>query len=444
MILNNRDGKLKVNVIANFGLRGANIVINLALVPLLLSYLGAEKYGVWLTIFSLVGWIGMFDLGLGNGLKIKLTEAFSKNRPYEIRESISSTYIIVGVITSVLTLLFLLSNLFINWEIFLGLTKTINLNIRIAINIIMVSFFAILLLKLVGVIYASLQFPFVNTLIKVIGQFGFLYVVYVLIRLKQEASLIRVSISSVAPLMMLYLGFNIYFFFIKRPFLCPKITLFSKRTSKAIILPGMSFFIIQISMVILYSSDNLIITNLISPTAVTGYNIAFKYFSMPFIFYTLYISTHWPAFIDALAKNDRKWLRNKIKVFNYYYLVLVIGYITFYFLYGTIVPLWVGNNEGQPIKELNIAMVVYFLISSYTTIYIYVINAYGKIRIQMLAYIIIAIINIPLSIFIVSYFEVGSAGVIIASACCLTLLLVLLPIQYFKLVTNKATGIWEK
>jgi len=38
------------------------------LVPITLPYLGAERYGVWMTLLSLVALVGITDLGMGNAL----------------------------------------------------------------------------------------------------------------------------------------------------------------------------------------------------------------------------------------------------------------------------------------------------------------------------------------------------------------------------------------
>ncbi len=419
-------------------------MINLAFVPLLISYLGKQKYGIWLTISALISWMQMFDLGLGNGLKIKLTEAFSKKKIHEIKLLINAAYYFISLISIILITIFLVSNNFIAWEVVLGLSKSFNGEYSMALNIIILSFLFLLIIKLVGVVYASLQLPYVDNLIKTISQIVFFLLVLFFYFLHLKPSLIKISFAAVIPLVLIYSSFNIYLFFKKAPGLFPRLTNFSKETLKSIVYPGLSFFFIQISMVVLYSTDNVIIIKLISPEAVTNYNIAYKYFSLPFVVFTLYISTHWPAFIDALAKKDYPWIRKKTKIFNMLFILLILSYIFMFIIYNNVVALWIGKANIVIDPRLNIAMVVYFLISSYATIYTYLINASGKLRIQMLAYIIIAVINIPMSIFIVKQFNVGSAGVIMASGICLLLLLIFLPIQYFKLVRERAIGIWNK
>jgi hypothetical protein len=44
------------------------MVVGLVTVPLVLAYLGKERYGLWTAITTVVTWATLFDLGLANGL----------------------------------------------------------------------------------------------------------------------------------------------------------------------------------------------------------------------------------------------------------------------------------------------------------------------------------------------------------------------------------------
>lgn len=439
-----RDKKLKVSLVANLVIKLISIGCNFALVPLLLKFLGVEKYGIWLTIYAFVGWLTMFDLGLGSGLKLKLTETFAKNKYNEGKRLISSSYILIGLISLLLLLLFWVSNYFINWEVLLGLSKTNNTDISSAISILASFFCVILTVKLISEIYSSLQLPFVDDLVKAISQLVFLCFLLFYIYFNVASSLLNIAILATLPLILIYSILSFYFFIIKAPSFKISFNSYSKDLAKSILSPGIGFFIIQISSIILYSTDSLLIANLISPSAVTNYNISYKFFGLPFMVFGLFISTHWVSFIDAMAKGDEMWIKSKLRLFNYLFLLLVVVYMIAYFLYDTIVSLWIRNDEVKADFLLNKAMIVYYLISSYATIHIYVINASGKIALQKYLYLIIAIINIPLSILFVKFFNLGSSGVIFASAICLLLLLFFIPIQSSKLINRTAKGVWNK
>lgn len=76
---NERSSKIKKNVIGTLIVKGISIPTQLLLVPLTISYISSELYGIWLTLTSIIGWIGFFDIGFGNGLRNKLTEALANN-----------------------------------------------------------------------------------------------------------------------------------------------------------------------------------------------------------------------------------------------------------------------------------------------------------------------------------------------------------------------------
>ena len=70
-----RSIRAKKNVFISLGIRFIDILTGLILVPVSLNYLDPQRYGIWLTIESIVGWFILFDIGLGNGLKDKFAEA---------------------------------------------------------------------------------------------------------------------------------------------------------------------------------------------------------------------------------------------------------------------------------------------------------------------------------------------------------------------------------
>lgn len=439
-----RNIRLKWSIGFNLGLRLVSILITFISVPLLLAFLGKEKYGIWLTIFSFVGWLSMFELGLGQGLKLKLTEAFSKRRIHDIQLYISTFYVFFIAVGFFIIGLFLLINSNVYWNEILDIKNFKPFEINTAIFILTISFLFILVLKNIGIIFSALQLPFVDNIVQTSSQLLFLTFIALFIFFDIKSSLVLVSIVSIVPLLILYFILTAYFFLIKSPSLFPKIKNFSKPLLRNVVKPGIIFFIIQACSLVLHSTDNLIILKLLSPTDVTTYNISYQYFGAPFNFYTLFIASHWSSFIDATVNQDYLWIKRKVSLFLKLFVLLIISYFILFFCYDFIIPFWTkgSNIEIDPI--LNINMIVFFLISAFTTIFIYVINAAGILRIQLIAYILIALINIPISIILVKNLGLNSAGVILASSICLIILMVLIIIQYKKLITQKLAGIWSK
>ncbi len=107
-----RSKLAKKQILYSFFLKGISVAIGLMFVPLLLNYLDAERYGVWLTLTSIVGWFTFFDIGLGNGLRNRLTEALAEDKHQLAKEYVSTTYAIITLIFPESLSFFIVSTLF--------------------------------------------------------------------------------------------------------------------------------------------------------------------------------------------------------------------------------------------------------------------------------------------------------------------------------------------
>ena len=82
-------------------------------------------------------------------------------------------------------------------------------------------------------------------------------------------------------------------------------------------------------------------------------------------------------------------------------------------------------------KHLFLYMGIFALVRVYGDIYFYFLNGIGKIRLQLILFLIGAIINIPLSILFVTKYNLGTSGVILATIISLFSFVIFMPIQTF-------------
>src|ERR1035437_3574816 len=115
-----RSVKAKKNILGSFVVKGGSILINLLLVPLTLNYLNPVKYGIWITLTSVIAWFGFFDIGLGNGLRNRFAEAVAIGNYGLAKTYISTTYAILSIIIAVVLSLFYVINPFLNWTVMLN------------------------------------------------------------------------------------------------------------------------------------------------------------------------------------------------------------------------------------------------------------------------------------------------------------------------------------
>ena len=106
--MKNKRTKLAIkNIGVSLILKGASILISFILVPLTLDYLNSYEYGIWLTLNSVLSWIYLFDIGLGNGLRNRLTEALAAKNFELGKIYVSTTFFFMTLIVVAFYLLFL-------------------------------------------------------------------------------------------------------------------------------------------------------------------------------------------------------------------------------------------------------------------------------------------------------------------------------------------------
>ena len=76
---NQRSINAKKNILLLAIIKGCSIAVSLLLVPLTIHYVNPTRYGIWLTLSSIVGWFSFFDIGLGHGLRNKFAEAVTRS-----------------------------------------------------------------------------------------------------------------------------------------------------------------------------------------------------------------------------------------------------------------------------------------------------------------------------------------------------------------------------
>ncbi len=68
-------------------------------VPLSLKLLGTERYGLWLTVGSLVAWLGMTEFGLSRGMINAVAEASGRDDFPELRRLISTGFLAFALVS---------------------------------------------------------------------------------------------------------------------------------------------------------------------------------------------------------------------------------------------------------------------------------------------------------------------------------------------------------
>lgn len=431
----------KKQILYSFFLKGISIIIGLLFVPLLLNYLDAERYGIWLTLTSIVGWFTFFDAGLGNGLRNKLTEAMAKGEHQLAKEYVSTTYALISAIFIGVLFLFYCVNPLLHWNEILNTTSVPEKELALLALVVFTFFLLKFIFNLIGIILMADQKPALNNAFNPIGNILSLIIIYVLTITTKGKLVIMGFVLSIVPVMVLIIA---SFFLFKGRYhdLRPHISKINWKHSSSLLGLGVKFFIIQIAAIILFSTSNIIITQILGPEQVAIYNIAFKYFQVPVMLYGIIMTPIWSAVTDAYTRKDYPWLKNTLSKLNKFSLLFFVGIILMLIFGQYAYTFWVGQKINIPFS-VSATMALYSIINVFLSPYTQYVNGMGKLYISTRLVVLIFAFYIPLAILLAKS-PLQLAGVMLATCIINGIGIPIQIIQTNKLINQEAYGIWDK
>src|ERR1700682_5744341 len=94
------------NVGSSWSALGTNVLVGIFLSPLILHRLGDAAYGIWVLIFSVTGYYGLFDLGIRSSIIRYVSKYTATGEDEKLARFVNTSlfaYTIIGVVSMVLT-----------------------------------------------------------------------------------------------------------------------------------------------------------------------------------------------------------------------------------------------------------------------------------------------------------------------------------------------------
>lgn len=408
------------------------ILISFALVPIMIKYLGVEQYGIWATLLTIINLVIFFDFGIGNGTRNFIVKALSNNKGYdEVRSYISTGYISLFIFSSLSFIIIFIVSFFIDWQKVFNTENILNQTLQI--TVIITTFFILLnfALSISHQIYNAIQKASLIVFNQFLSNFIALLLIF-LISKYTETNLIYLAFAYGFSIIIANLVIS-FRFFMKNSYLLPSLSSFDQNKIKNILGLGIKFFILQVSLLLIISSDKIIITQLLGPSFVTTYDVVYKYFSILLVTHAIINNPLWSTYTEAYVDKDYDWIKNTLKKMNLLFLGFTVLMI-FMILFGDfIIGLWIGEESCSILvdKSIFIYMGVWTVVMLWYNTYAYFTNGIEKINYQIISLVTGVFVNIPLSIYFVKYLDMGLNGVILATIISLSFFGIIGPIQTF-------------
>ena len=425
----NRSKNLKENIIYSVGIKGLGVILSFMLLPLTVHYLTEVEYGIWVTLFSILNWINMLDMGIGLGLRNKLAEAVARENLTEIR-----AYIATGVGTIAAMGIFFL----IVFHIAISL-----INMQSAFNTTVISE-----QELFEVTYWTGIFVIVAFVLSVINQIYYAYqkaamvggigiahsvimltVVYYL-TLQPEHRLLYFVFAFGIAMICSRLSF-IGYFFKNRKHIIPRLQYFTLSKVRSISNLGIKFFIIQICCIFGFTFNNFLITEFIGPEYVRTFDILSKVIGFSLVLQSLATTPLWSAYTEAYVRKDFIWIGRAFRKSMYLSLIVISVFTLVAMFIDPLIFFWMHIRLEYSV--LLLAMIGFYYIEILIcNVFCMLLNGIGDIDVQMWTWIISAASVVPLTYYFACVVGMKLEGIALGMVLSLVWLDVVLPIQTWK------------
>lgn len=400
LLLKNKDNRnLFNNILSAFIIKGISLCISVFSMPLYIKYFdNNEALGLWYTLLSIISWVLICDLGLGNGLRNKLTEAIVLKDTVRCRKLISSTYAILS--TAILPVLLfgvvVIPQLDLN-KFFNVSSQTVSPDsLKYSFVILFLGICCSFVLKVINSIIYAVQKSSLNNLLTLIT--SVIPLIYIAIFKSNSIDINLVALSYVhifAVNFPLLLATVIAFFGTSLKTCRPSFEFIDKGIARQIFSIGVGFFVTQILFMLLTNTNEIIISRVYSSEFVVEYNIYFKLFTIIGSLYMLALTPMWSKVTKDLMEKKYGTL---IKTNRVLLLISFVASLTEFALIPflqMVINIWLGD------KAITVNYITALIFAFYGSTYILnvvlttIANGIGKLKTQMIFYGIGVVLKIP-------------------------------------------------
>lgn len=305
-----RSIAVKKNIVGSLLLKCISILISLQVVPLTIDYVNPTRYGIWLTISSIIAWLSYFDLGFAHGFRNRFAEARAKGENGLAKEYVSTTYAVLFLLFFIVFLIAFVVNNFLDWGELLNIAPSYNKELQVVFGILACFFCLNIVASVFTTMLMADQKPALASLIQTGGQLLAFIAIYILTKTTMGSLVALAFVFSGIPCFLLILLSVVLFYTKKYKDIAPSIKSIRFSLTKNILGLGGQFFVITISALFIFQFINILISRIKGPEAVTQYNIAYKYFNVIGMVVVVVLTPFWSAFTNAYVQKDFVWMRN--------------------------------------------------------------------------------------------------------------------------------------
>ncbi len=406
-----RYRRIGTAILSGGAARALSSLLTLITLPLAVRYLGAERYGVWATVVSVAIWVNLLDLGIAASLTNLISQAYARQDKTEAARAFSSALAVTVAAVVVAAFIFVFVWFRVNWITLFNASPSLGREVRLTVLLAMLLTLANLPLNLAGKLFAGYQE--LNTYNKTLGLRAVGSVVGLIVGLWLRVSMPMLFLLSFGSSTAVAIATMLWLVLWHKRWLRPRARLVTLPKTLDLISTGWSFLLIQVAAMVVFSTDNIIVSHYLGAAEVTPYSVTWRVVSFGSALQVLVFPALWPAYAEAHARGDIPWIRRTFAITMRTTIVLNVAWAVFLAAFGRLgIRLWAGPAAVPP-RPLLLAMAFWSIIAGFMTAQSCFLAALNRTRVQALASILAAAVNLALSIVLVV--RIGSLGVILGT-----------------------------
>lgn len=387
--ISEKDKIVCLNALGALVVKGAALIVALFTMPAYMRFFSDQQMlGVWLTVLSVLTWILNFDLGVGNGLRNRLTIALAEGNLTTAKEYISSAYWMIGIVVTILFGVgrFLIPH--INWnEVFNVTTEVVPASALW--EVVLYAYVGIILqffLRLISSVIYAMQKSAINNVISLITSVLQLLFALAAPSLTPLENLRMFSIAYIFCANIPLAVATIFVFAGEMKECAPKIQLFRLDRAKEVLSLGGIFFVCQILYMLIANTNEFFISRYASPKYVVEYQIYNRVFSLGSTLFMLALTPVWSAVSKAIAEKDFVWLRQlNRRLLGLSWIATLAQFLFIPFL-QIFINMWLGSDS----ITINYGYAICFALFGATMVFqsatSTIVNGMGRMKLQAICY----------------------------------------------------------
>ncbi len=381
--------------------KGGSLGVSVLTTPALLRYFDHnEVLGLWYTLLSVLLWVLHLDLGVGNGLRNRLTHDLSQSDRAEARCTLSAGFVsLLGMFFLLLPLgLCLIGVLDLNSLLGIDPSMVPPDTLKTAGRIILAGILVRYLLGGVTAAFYAVQLASVNHLVHMAG--CVFELVFLLSARPPDAATGLLWLSAAYAILtnLPTLGAGLWLF---SPWgrlgdCRPSLRCFDRRHMGAIVRISGGFFACQICLVAVANTNELLLSSLFGPAYAADYGIHHRLAGLISMATAPMMTPVWSMFTRAQSRGDEAWLALAYRRLRKLGALAVGLQFLLMFFHPLILRLWLGADTPAGATEplTILAFTVSGAVTSYAGILSTVASGLSRLRCQLWGYVAGAIIKL--------------------------------------------------